>query len=108
MLELKLSHSSTNTGVKTMEKNSPEKIIYNLQGQIQSLADLIIALALKTDPDVLKGHLKRIEECKKSVSDENRDAYVRGYSVIERPIVVSLTSLECSEKTSQESDSGLH
>jgi len=91
-----------------MEKNSPENIIYNLQGQIQSLADLVISLALRIDPDALRDQLQRIEECKQSASDEKRNAYARGYSVIENQILASLASLECFEKTSQDDDPGLH
>lgn len=108
VLELKLSHLSTNTGAKLMKEDGLLNIIQNIQGQLHSIAEIAISQAVKNDLEVLHAALKRIEERKKEVSGEKTGAYARGYISIEGSIHAAIAGRELSEKKPQESDSGLH
>lgn len=85
-----------------------EKIIYQLQGQIESISEIVTALALRNDPEVLRDQLERIKERKAQVFDENGDAYTKGYVAIENQLVVSLALLEGYQKSIQAGDPGAH
>jgi hypothetical protein len=108
MLELKFSHASTNKKAEIMSEKDVEKLIYNLQGKIDAIGEIVVDLAFRNDPDVLIAQLERIEEYKKQVLDENKDAHRRGYIAIENQLVVSLALLEGYQKSIQAGDSGTH